>query len=88
VPTGSGGPRSLWALVGLYTSLGFILPASAAVGFGLGWLLDRWLHTSPLFAILTSLVGVGAGVREILQIVTRAEKSEGTDDSGNGRDAS
>jgi len=87
VPKTPGKGMDVWARVGLYTSVGFILPASAMGGFGLGWLLDCWLHTSPILAIILSLVGAGAGVREILLILTRAEKRDGTDESGNGSDA-
>ena len=88
MPRRPGRPMSLWAQVGLYTSLGFILPAGAVGGLGLGWLLDRSFHTSPFFAIILSLAGAGAGVREVLRILTRAEKRDGTDEPGNGSDAS
>lgn len=88
MPKRPDGRTNLWAQVGLYTSLGFILPACAVGGFGLGWLLDRSLHTSPFLAIILSLVGAGAGVREILRILTQAEKRDGTDGPGNGSDAS
>jgi len=77
----------MWAQVGLYTSVGFILPAGAVGGFGLGWLLDRALHTSPVFALILCLAGAGAGVREILRVLTRAERRDGTDESGNGSNA-
>jgi F0F1-type ATP synthase assembly protein I len=78
----------LWAQVGFYSGLGFILPAGAVGGFGLGWVLDRWLHTSPLFALILGLVGAGAGVIEILRILTRAEKRNDTDESNDGSGAS
>ena len=79
---------SLWAQVGFYTGLGFILPGSAAGGFLLGWVLDRWLRTAPVFALILGLVGAGAGVVEILQILTRAEKRYDRDDSDHEPDAS
>jgi F0F1-type ATP synthase assembly protein I len=75
---------SLWAQVGFYSSLGFILPAGAAGGFGLGWLVDRWLHTWPAFAVIMSLVGAAGGLVEILRILSRAEKRYDPGDSGNG----
>jgi F0F1-type ATP synthase assembly protein I len=78
----------LWAQVGFYSSLSFILPGGALGGLGLGWLLDRWLHTSPVFALILGLVGAGAGVVEILQILTRAEKQDDTDKSNDGSGAS
>ena len=62
----------LWEKVGYYSSLGIILPAGAVCGLGLGWLLDRWLHTSPLFELILCLVVAGAGIIDILRILTRA----------------
>jgi F0F1-type ATP synthase assembly protein I len=88
VPKTPGKRMSLWAQVGFYSSLGFILPSGAIGGFGLGWLVDRWLRTSPLFAVMLSLVGAGAGVLEILRILTRAEKRNDTDEPNDGSGAS
>ena len=72
----------LWAQVGFYSGLGLILPAGAVGGFGLGWLLDRWLHTSPVFSFILGLLGAAAGLIDILRVLTRAEKR----DDGSGRD--
>jgi F0F1-type ATP synthase assembly protein I len=82
-----GSPKksvNLWAQVGLYTSLGFILPASALVGSAGGWLLDRWLHTSPLLTVALGFVGAAAGFIEILRILGRAEKDADRDHSNSG----
>jgi len=75
-----GKPLSVWAQVGYYTSLGFILPAAAVGGFGLGWCVDRWLHTSPAFAMILGLAGAVAGIVEVLTILKRAEKRESSHD--------
>jgi F0F1-type ATP synthase assembly protein I len=75
---------SLWAQVGFYTSLGFILPAGALGGLLVGWLLDDWLHTSPVFAIIMTLGGVTGALIEILRILARAEKHVDGSNSGNG----
>jgi ATP synthase protein I len=88
VPETPGKQMSLWAQVGFYTSLGFILPAGAVGGLGLGWWLDRWLHTSPVLALIMSLVGAAAGVMEILRILTRAEKRDDENQSNDGSGAS
>jgi ATP synthase protein I len=79
---------SLWAQVGFYTSLGFIVPAGTVGGFALGWWLDRWLHTSPVLALIMSLLGAAAGVMEILRILTRAEKRDDENQSNDGSGAS
>ena len=87
MPETPGKQMSLWAQVGFYTSLGFILPAGAVGGFGLGWLLDRWLHTSPVLALIMGLLGAAAGVMEILRILTRAEKRDDENQSNDGSGA-
>ncbi len=79
---------SLWAQVGFYTSLGFIIPAAAVGGFGLGWWLDRWLHTSPIITLVMGFLGAAAGVVEILAILTRAEKRDDRNQSNDGSGAS
>ena len=75
---------NLWAQIGLYTSLGFILPAGAIVGAAAGWLVDRWLGTSPILTVVLGFLGVAAGFIEILRILRRTEKDADGDLSNNG----
>ena len=75
---------NLWAQVGLYTSLGFILPAGALVGSAGGWLLDRWLRTSPLLTVVLGFLGAAAGFIEVLRILGRAEKDADRNHSNSG----
>jgi ATP synthase protein I len=88
VPKTPSKGMSLWEQVGYYSSLGLILPAGAVGGYGLGWLLDRWLHTRPLFALILCFVGAGAGIIDILRVLTRAEKRNDRDKSNDGSGAS
>ncbi len=74
----------LWAQIGFYSSLGFILPAGAVGGYVLGWLLDDWLHTRPVLAIVLAFIGAASGVIEILRLLSRAERSAGGDNSNLG----
>ena len=46
-------------------SFGWVLPASIAVGAGLGWLLDRALGTLPVVTIVFGLLGFAGGVRQL-----------------------
>lgn len=39
-----------------------------AVGGLIGWFLDRWLGTVPLFTIVFVFVGVASGVRNALRL--------------------
>ncbi len=43
------------------SSLGLTLVFSTFIGLGLGWLLDKLLHTRPLLTILMLLLGIVAG---------------------------
>lgn len=81
MPKSPGKQTNLWAQVGLYSSLGFILPAGAVAGVAAGWYLDRWLHTSPLFTIGVGFLGAAAGLIEILRILHRAEDNANGDNS-------
>ncbi len=47
--------------------LPFILVSAVVVGGLLGFLLDRWLHTKPIFLLVFGGVGFVAGVRDILR---------------------
>ncbi len=77
---GRGKQSELWALVGFYASLGFILPIGAVGGFVLGWYADRWLHTSPVLSVTLGFLGAASGFIEVLRLLKRAEKrADGTD---------
>ena len=66
----------LWEHVALFSGLGFVLFGCIGGGYLLGWLLDRWLHTTPTFALVGSGLGLAAGVFELLQILKRVEKRD------------
>ena len=74
----------VWAQVAYYTSLGFVLPAGAVAGYMIGWLLDGWFHTSPVLAILLGIGGAAGGFVEVLNLLKRAEKSAGGNDTSQG----
>jgi F0F1-type ATP synthase assembly protein I len=54
-----------------YVAVGFTF-AVAILAFGaLGWLVDSWLHTLPLFAIVGAFVGGFGGFMNIYYRVKR-----------------
>jgi F0F1-type ATP synthase assembly protein I len=78
----------LWAKVGFYSSLGFILPGAIVGGLALGWYLDEKLHSKPLLTLVLAALGAVAGFIEILRLMAREEKREARNDAGNGNQPS
>jgi F0F1-type ATP synthase assembly protein I len=60
--------KSFARLVGEYSGLAFILPASVLVGYGIGYGLDKWLGTN-YWHIVWLLLGIVAGMRELIRKV-------------------
>ncbi len=86
MPSRRAKQTEFWALIGFYTSLGFILPAGAVGGYLLGWLLDEWLGTKPVLAIISAMLGAAGGFVEVLRLLSRMEKrtSGNNSDEGSG----
>lgn len=55
-----GPGRKLGEAYGL-SALGFTFGGAVVVFTGIGWLLDRWLHTVPLFTVVLALTGAVLG---------------------------
>ncbi|PYO38012.1 MAG: hypothetical protein DMD29_14350 [Gemmatimonadetes bacterium] len=53
-----------------YVALALAVPVAMLLFGGVGWLVDGWLHTRPLFAIAGGFVGAFAGVMRIYYRVT------------------
>lgn len=47
--------------------LPFVLVSAVVVGGLLGFFLDRWLHTKPVFLLILGGIGFYAGVRDVLR---------------------
>jgi F0F1-type ATP synthase assembly protein I len=57
---------------------GFQLAFAVLLFLGAGYLLDRWLHTRPLFTVAGVLVGLGAGMYAFLtRVMAEAPKAKG-----------
>jgi ATP synthase protein I len=46
------------------------LVAGVAVGTFVGWMLDRWLNTSPLFLLVMFFMGAIAGMLNVWRVFT------------------
>lgn len=56
-------PWSIGARVGVE------LLSALVVGLGLGWALDHWLHTTPLFLVVFVLLGGAAGIANVWRLM-------------------
>jgi F0F1-type ATP synthase assembly protein I len=52
---------------GLAMELPFVLVGAVVLGGGMGYFLDRWLHTKMIFTFLLGGIGFFAGIRDILR---------------------
>ena len=53
------------------------LVAGIAVGTFLGWLIDRWLETTPLFMLILFFFGAAGGLMNIWRLLTGRGMSAG-----------
>ena len=53
---------------GIGLRVGVELVSALAIGVGIGWLLDRWLGTKPIFLGVFVLLGGAAGVLNVWRI--------------------
>ncbi|MBS1859414.1 MAG: AtpZ/AtpI family protein [Acidobacteria bacterium] len=68
--------KSWPVLVGEYTSLAFLLPVSAFVGYAIGYLLDKALHTTWLY-IPFLLLGIASGFVQLIRQLLKDTRDDG-----------
>ena len=59
-----------------YSGLGVDLVANTLVGLGLGYLLDRWLGTTPWLMIIGLVLGTIAGFKTIFRVLAEQDKED------------
>jgi F0F1-type ATP synthase assembly protein I len=70
-----GPGRELSDAYGLAT-LGLTFGAAVVVFTGIGWLLDRWLGTIPVFTVVAALVGAVLGFLSVYFRIRRVTEAE------------
>jgi len=63
----TGGEMSVAMGIGL--RVGVELVSAVAVAVAIGWLLDRWLHTTPIFIAVFVVLGGAAGVANVWRVM-------------------
>ena len=59
-----------------YGNIGIDFAITVLVGFGIGYMLDRWLHTTPLFMIVGVLWGVVSSFFSLYRKIKEEEDKE------------
>jgi ATP synthase protein I len=62
--------------VGALSSVGIAFVLAVVIGFGIGYVLDRWAGTSPLFVIVFFFIGVAAGIVNVVRTVNAVTRDE------------
>lgn len=63
-------PASVHTGLGFAMRIGVELVAALIVGVGIGYMLDRWLNTLPLMALLGFFFGAAAGFMNVYRVAT------------------
>jgi ATP synthase protein I len=61
--------------IGALSAVGFAFVLAVVLGFLAGYLLDRWLGTSPLLAIVFFFFGVAAGILNVVRAASEYGRS-------------
>lgn len=81
-------PPSLLQAAGQYLGYGLQWAMATVLFFFLGWLLDGWIGTKPLFTILGAFVGAAAGFYSLYyHLVVQPRRSQQERKDGGGKSA-
>ena len=54
----------------IYYRVGTELLAGLIIGAGIGWTIDQWIDTTPLFLIIMFILGGVAGIYNLWRVLT------------------
>ena len=62
--------------IGALSAVGIAFVLAVVFGFLIGYFLDRWLGTSPLFLILFFFSGIAAGIVNLVRTANAVGRDE------------
>ncbi len=68
-PVPAGHSTARLSPMGIGLRVGVELVSALFVGVAIGWLLDKWLHTSPVLLAVFLLLGGAAGVANVWRLM-------------------
>jgi ATP synthase protein I len=66
--------RKYIKLLALASTMGISMVLAIVIAIAMGYYLDKWFQTSPVFFLIFMILGIVAGFRNIYIIMKRAEK--------------
>lgn len=69
--------RKALAIIGLVSAFSFSMLFTIAGLIIFGVLVDNWLNTDPVFTIIGGLLGVFAGIYNLIRQVLKMEEKDG-----------
>lgn len=72
----SSPPRSSIGSLGALSAVGIAFVLAVGIGFLVGYWLDRWLGTSPLFMLVFFFLGVAAGIVNVVRTANAVDREE------------
>lgn len=66
--------NSMFYILGLYGAIGLQLAVSVVAGLAFGAYIDKYAGTSPLLAIVCTILGTVAGLWNLIKILKLKEK--------------
>jgi ATP synthase protein I len=61
-------------LLAQVSTMGISMVLALVISIAIGYYLDKWFQTSPLFFLIFMVLGIVAGFRNIYVIMKRTEK--------------
>jgi len=63
--------REIFRALALITTMGISVVISVGLGILIGWLLDRWLGTTPWFLLVFTVLGIIAAIKSMYSMAKR-----------------
>ena len=75
-PAVARGRQAPTTMLGIAFRIGVELVSALLVGAGIGWLLDRWLGTTPFLLLLFFFLGAAAGILNVFRAAKEMQKQQ------------
>lgn len=66
--------RKYIKLLALVSTMGISMVLAIVIAIAIGYFLDKWLQTGPVFFLIFMVLGIVAGFRNLYVIMKRTEK--------------